>query len=240
MNPIISFEKVSFSYGDLQVLENASFQIQSGEFVGIFGPNGGGKTTLLKLMMGFLEPDGGRISILGKDPDKCLADIAYVPQRLAFDKQFPISVQELVLGGRLSHLPWWGRFSQDEKKLAIEALKKVRLEEHAHRQFGSLSGGQIQRALIARALVSNPKVLLLDEPTAGVDPQSEDEIYTLLKELKGSMTILMVTHHLNSAIGYVDRMLCVQKEVIPLQTKEVCEHHAMGLYHPPLQKENES
>lgn len=232
--PVISLENVNFSYQNTPVLKNVSFAIEQGEFVGVIGPNGGGKTTLLKLLMGFLKPAAGKIEIFNKPPQSALQQMAYVPQTARFDKQFPISVLELVLEGRLSHLPWYGRFSQEDKKAAIESLEKVGMGQFKNAPFGTLSGGQAQRALIARALVSNPQILLLDEPTASVDSQAESWIYDILKELSGKITIVMVTHNLKTAIELVGRVVCVQNSVFILKPQEVCEHFAFGLYHPPL------
>ena len=232
--PIITCDNVSFSYDETPILTDVSFKVEEGEFIGIFGPNGGGKTTLLRLILGFLEPDYGSIKVFGTTPEKAQRQIGYVPQRLRFDKEFPISVMELVLSGRLSHLPWFGRFSQEDKNIAIEMLEKVGLADFKNANFGNLSGGQAQRALIARALVSHPKLLLLDEPTASVDTEAEIEIYKILEELKGKVTILMVTHHLQTAIYQVQRALCVKQNVVSLKPEQVCEHFAIGLYHPPL------
>lgn len=236
MNAIIEVKNVSFAYQESKILQKISFEISQGEFIGIIGPNGGGKTTLLKLLMGFLDPMEGSIQILGMQPSKTQTQLAYVPQVLRYDKQFPISVYELVLTGRLSHLPWYGRYSARDKEAALSALERVGLTDFKEASFGTLSGGQTQRALIARALVSSPKILFLDEPTASVDPQAEADIYALLKSLQSSMTILMVTHDLNAAIGQVGRVFCVQRELISLQPEEVCEHFAIGLYHAPLLK----
>lgn len=234
MANIVRFENVFFSYPRSPVLQGISFQIEAGEFVGIIGPNGGGKTTLLKLMMGFLRPDSGTIEIFGESPQYSIKKLAYVPQTIRFDRQFPISVLELVLSGKLSNLPWYGIFSRADKKAAFHALEKVGLSDYYNRSFGTLSGGQAQRALIARALVSEPKLLLLDEPTASVDSQAEADIYKILNELHKDITIIMVTHDLRAAIDQVERVLCVQREVISLKPEEVCEHFAIGLYHPPL------
>jgi zinc transport system ATP-binding protein len=236
MESIIKLEDVNFSYQDTTVLEDVNVEVQKGEYIGIFGPNGGGKTTLLKLLMGFLKPTSGSITIFGKSPQTSRDKIAYVPQGLRFDRQFPISVSEVVLSGRLSQLPWHGIFLPEDIKIADEMLHKVGLSDMKNRAFGTLSGGQAQRALIARALVSQPKLLLLDEPTASVDSKSEGEIYSILEGLKKTITILMVTHHLRTAIDQVNRVLLVRKNVISLKPEEVCEHFAIGLYHPPLVK----
>lgn len=234
MPPAVHLDNVNFSYQDVLVLKKISFNVQKGEFVGIIGPNGGGKTTLLKLIMGFLRPSTGTISIFGESPTKARQQIAYVPQSLRFDKQFPISVLELVMSGRLSHLPWYGIFNKADKQAALEALDRVGLLDFKDRSFGNLSGGQAQRALIARALASNPQLLLLDEPTASVDANAEGDIYRILKGLQGQITILMVTHNLQAAIELVERVICVQQTATILNPQQVCEHFALGLYHAPL------
>jgi zinc transport system ATP-binding protein len=232
----VSVQHLSFSYQEISVLKDISFEIQQGQFIGIIGPNGGGKTTLLKLLLGFLKPVSGTIKIFGEDPWNAHSKVAYVPQSLRFDKQFPISVLELVLQGRLNHLPWYGCFSKQDKEIALNALERVGLADLSKRPFGSLSGGQAQRTLIARALTSEPELLLLDEPTASVDVKAESEIYEILKKLQGSMTILMVTHNLQAAIELVERVICVQHTAFTLSPQQVCEHYALGLYHAPLIK----
>lgn len=226
---------VSFGYSEQEpILKNCSFEVEKGEFVAIIGPNGGGKTTLFKLLMGVFKPWEGDISILGSDPRKEREAIGYVPQNLRFDRQFPITVRELVLGGRISSLSWFGRYSKEDNERVFVALEKVGLEDFAKKPFGTLSGGQAQRALIARALVQEPKVLLLDEPTANVDIEAEADIYELLDELKGHLTILMVTHDIRAIIHKVKKVLCVQCHVAVMDPQKLCEHFALGLYHYPL------
>lgn len=231
---VIATKQLDFSYRDAVVLKNVNICIHQGEFIGIIGPNGGGKTTLLKLLMGFLEPSRGTVEVFHEKPEKSCSKVAYVPQILRFDRDFPISVNELVLSGRLARLPWYGRFSKQDQEAVDQALEKVNLLDFKNASFGTLSGGQAQRAVIARAIVSEPKILYLDEPTASVDLQAEAEIYEILRGLNTEMTVLMVTHDLKAAIEIVDRVLCVQQEVISLRTEEVCEHFAFGLYHAPL------
>jgi zinc transport system ATP-binding protein len=237
MDQIVEFNEVNFAYQEMLILKNVYLEIYPGEFIGIIGPNGGGKTTLLKLLLGFLKPNSGRISVFGESPSKTtLQHISYVPQTMRYDRDFPISVMEVVLSGLLSRLPWYGRFMKSERLAAFEALDKLGVADLSERSFGTLSGGQAQRVLIARALVSNPKILLLDEPTANVDSLAESIIYKILEELKGQVTILMVTHDLKTVIDRVERVLCVQHEVVSLLPQEVCEHFAFGLYHPPLKQ----
>jgi len=226
---LIEFHHVSFQYGENPLLHDVTFNVKQGEYIGLIGPNGGGKTTLLKLLLGLLEPDSGTIrNHLNTE------QIGYVPQRLHLDPLFPITVLDVVLLGTIAHLPWWGRYKTEEIEKAYDALRTVRLEGLAKQPFGTLSMGQGQRVLIARALASDPKLLILDEPTASVDPQSAYEIYELLKKLKGSITIVMVTHDLKTVIKETDRVLTVHREVQSMKPEEVCEHFAYGLYHTPM------
>jgi zinc transport system ATP-binding protein len=234
ISTVVTFDNVSFAYQQYPVLEHVTFSIQAGEAIGVIGPNGGGKTTLLRLMMGLLAPTSGRINLFGSPPHLSTQRISYVPQVAHLDKQFPISVFELVLSGKLSKLPWYGKYSKEEYAIADEMIAKVGLSDLRNRAFGSLSGGQAQRALIARALVAEPQLLLLDEPTASVDAQAEEHIYTLLRNLRGTIATVMVTHDLQAAIEQVDRVLCVQHSVVDLQPSDVCQHFAVGLYHLPL------
>ncbi|MBX7066312.1 MAG: ATP-binding cassette domain-containing protein [Parachlamydiales bacterium] len=225
----IEIEDLSFSYDRIQVLHKVNLQIAIGEFIGIMGPNGGGKTTLLKLLMGFLTPTSGKLSVLGK--------IGYVPQVQKTDRDFPITVHELILLGALSKTTFWGTYPIEVKDKAIWLMQKLGLYHHRHKVFGSLSGGLAQRALLARALLSDPDLLLLDEPTANIDPASTKIIFELLEELRGKKTILLVTHDLKTIIERVGRVLCVQGNVNSFLPKDVCEHFALGLYHTPLMGE---
>ncbi len=232
MNAIL-IEEVDFAYDKLPILQKVNFQIQEGEFIGIIGPNGGGKTTLLKLLMGFLTPLKGNITLLGLDPKKARKKIGYVPQTNRLDKSFPITVMDIVLTG-LVFASWFGSYPLSVKKEALILMEKLSLIPYKDEPFGSLSGGLVQRTLIARALLCNPPLLFLDEPIASIDPQTKEKIFGLIEEIRGKKTILMVTHDLSTAIEKVDRLLCVEREVSPIGTKEVCEHYALGLYHPPL------
>lgn len=236
MSAAVEFADVSFAYEESPVLSNVTFAVKEREYIGLIGPNGGGKTTLLQLLMGFLIPQKGEIRVFGKSPAEARQHIAYVPQSMRYDRDFPISVLEVVLSGRLSRLTWYGQYLPEDKEAALEALRRVNLLDFRNRAFGTLSGGQIQRTLIARAIVTNPFLLLLDEPTANVDVHVEAEIYRIIKELSQHMTIMMVTHDLQTVIDQVDRILCVQNNVVSLQPEQVCGHFAMGLYHPPLAK----
>ena len=234
--PALLLKNLFFSYDKTLILENVSLTIQEGDFIGIFGPNGGGKTTLLQLIMGFLHPNQGNIILWGSTPQKNSPLIGYVPQITRFDKEFPITVEEVVQMGCLSKLSLWGTLPPHLKQSALDSLEKVGMASFKNHSFGQLSGGQAQRVLIARALVSNPKLLILDEPTASVDPKAEEEILQILTDLKGSMTILMVTHDLQTILHKVEKLLCVHRHVHIFSPSEVCEHFGLGLYHSPLIK----
>ena len=235
MGQAIVVSDITFGYAANEpIISHASFEIQEGDFVAVIGPNGGGKTTLLKLLMGFYTPWQGVISLNGANPKKYPTGVAYVPQNLRFDRQFQITVIELVLGGKLSGLSWFGRYAKQDKEKAMMALGQVGLMDVAEKSFGMLSGGQIQRALIARALVQEPKILLLDEPTANVDIEAEANIYELILKLQGKHTIVMVTHDIRAIIQNVKKVLCVQGKVAIVDPRQLCEHFALGLYHYPL------
>jgi zinc transport system ATP-binding protein len=239
MADILTVRKLGFAYDKTTILSDVNITVQEGEFIGVIGPNGGGKTTLLKLLMGFLEPEEGEILLFGEKPQLKKTHIGYVPQALRYDRSFPLTVLELVLGGQVAFTPWLGWFQQSHKKAALEALERVGLSTFKNAPFSSLSGGQAQRALIARALCSRPKILLLDEPTASVDTNAAADIHSFLNTLKGRITILMVTHDISSIIQQVDRVICVQNQVTSLRPEQVCEHFALGLYHAPLIRSNQ-
>ncbi|HSW86210.1 MAG TPA: ABC transporter ATP-binding protein [Rhabdochlamydiaceae bacterium] len=233
-HPVIEIKNLAFQYEKTPILEEVDLSVFKGEFIGIFGPNGGGKTTLLKIIMGFLKPYRGEVLLFGSPPKSQRKRIGYVPQIARFDKQFPISVLELVLMGCVSKTSWWGGVPNLLKTKARETLSLVGLADKEHVPFGTLSGGQAQRALIARAIVNDPELLLLDEPTASIDPDAETLIFQLLTQLKKSMTILMVTHDLQGIINKAGRLLCVNRRIASHLPKEICEHFALGLYHSPL------
>lgn len=230
----ILIHDLSFGYPDCPVLTHLSLSVEQGEFIGIIGPNGGGKTTLLHLLMGFLRPELGSILLDGLPPKRRREEIGFVPQHFQYDRQFPITVLEVVLMGRLSAAPRFGGYSKEDRAVAYEALERVTMRPAASSLFAELSAGQSQRVLLARALASKPRYLFLDEATANVDPATQENLYRLLRELKEQMTILLVTHDLKTALSSVDRMLLVQGDATLLSKEQVCEHFALGLYHPPI------
>lgn len=227
-HPIVVFDQVFFGYQRVSILTDINVRIYEGEYIGVFGPNGGGKTTFLHLLLGLLQPTSGKIDLF---PNSLRQSIGFVPQRFPFDLKFPISVLEVVLMGALSKVNWMGRMRKRDRVYAKELLDFLGLLPLQHRPFGSLSGGQIQRVLIARALLGRPRILLLDEPTANVDMPSGDTIKKLLSELKDRLTIVHVTHNLDDIMNGAKRIFCINRTLTAYDPKDVCNHFIHGLYH---------
>ncbi len=207
--PLVSVQSVSYKYNSESVLENVSFDIEEGDFLGIIGPNGAGKTTLFHCMLGLLNSYSGRITILNQDIKKykkIFKKIGYIPQKKSIDQKFPLTVEELV---SLS-LP-----RNTSKNIVFEILKQVRLFTMKDKIIGQLSGGQQQRVLIAKALVNNPIILILDEPTNELDPKSQNDFYSLLKELneKNKITIIWSSHDMDAVNKYANKVSCINKRM---------------------------
>lgn len=209
----IEVENLSFAYDGSPVLRNVSLHIADRDFACIVGPNGGGKTTLLKLLLGLLQPQRGRVRVLGVSPERARTRVGYMPQHAQLDPQFPVTVSEVVLMGRLGLTRWIGPFRRRDREAADAALKQVDLHDLRSRAFSQLSGGQRQRALIARAIVCEPRLLLLDEPTANLDPGVEDELQDLLRELNRRMTVVIVSHDVGFVSKNVNTVVCVNRDV---------------------------
>lgn len=225
----ISIQKVEFSYDQSPILKDVNLTIMPLDSVCIVGPNGGGKTTLMKLIIGLLSPDSGSIRIFDKKPEDAFKLVSYVPQYAQYDPQFPISILEVVLMGRLGN-SFTGRYSSTDKQIALDALQQVDLDNLAKRPFSDLSGGQRQRVLIARALASQGKILILDEPTANIDKESETHLFSILKRLNKDMTILMVTHDVGFASKFFKRIACVNREVVMHPTSELTGEVIKDMY----------
>ena len=229
-NFVIQLEGVNVTFGPVPVLEDINLTINEGDFIGIVGPNGSGKTTLLKIVLGLLEPDSGHVSVLGKTAPKSCSSIGYVPQFMDFDRKFPISVLDAVMMGRLSSERILGPFTQGSRDAAMAALQRVKADDLSKRRIGNLSGGQLQRVLLARALVDDPKILLLDEPTANIDCRAEYDFFEMLHELNTQVTIAMVSHDLGFISSHVNRIACVNRNLVCHPARQITPAILAELY----------
>jgi len=200
---IIEIENVTFSYNGEKVLKNINLTVKKGDYLAVIGPNGGGKSTLIKLILGLIKPTKGKIKLH-------TLKIGYVPQYTNFSLDIPITVLDVVLQGRLAKFKFF--YNEEDKKETLEKLKLVKMDGYKDKKISDLSGGERQRVLIARALVSNPEVLILDEPTSAIDVQGQKEIYDILKELK--MTKIMISHDLDFLLEGVNKVAWVNKTLV--------------------------
>jgi zinc transport system ATP-binding protein len=230
----ISVSGLSFAYDTQVVLTDVNLEIHPFDSICIVGPNGGGKSTLVKLIIGLLTPDAGHVRVFGKRPEEARLRIGYVPQYARYDPLFPISVFEVVCMGRLGD-SFTGKYSRKDKEQAMESLAVVGLSDISDHPFTSISGGQRQRVLIARALASGGDILILDEPTANIDHESEMQFFDLLTHLNQSMTILMVTHEVGFASTFFKRIACVNKQVVIHPTSELTGDLIRDMYGGDLQ-----
>lgn len=209
---IVSIKNVTVKYDSYIALKDANLEILEDDFIGIIGPNGGGKTTLIKSIIGSV-PYSGEVTLsptLFKDGKRL---IGYLPQQTTFDKQFPISVIEVVLSGLQSQKGFSIRYSQKDKIKALQLLDSMGIISIADKQIGEISGGQMQRVLLCRAIISEPKLLILDEPTNFVDKHFESELYDILKELNKRMAIVMVSHDVHNISSAVKSIVCVNRTI---------------------------
>lgn len=236
MEKVIELKDVWVRYGNQIILEAINLELkESNGLLGIIGPNGGGKTTFLKVLLGLLKPYRGCVKLFGKSPEKSRELVGYVPQYRGFDFDFPISVWEVALTGRMSHTGLLRKYHEEDKRAAEEALKTVEMFQYRDRQIGQLSGGQRQRVFIARALATNPKLLLLDEPNSGLDPHMQEELYRLLDRLKQKMAIIMVTHDLSAVSVYVDKIACLNRTLHYHDSREIPIEDLEATYQCPVE-----
>jgi len=219
------------------VLEDINLELLEGDFLGLIGPNGGGKSTLLKAMLGLIKPDRGSITIFGKKPAAARSRMGYVPQKTVFDQSFPVKVLDVVLMGRYSRTGLLHRYGLQDRKAALEALQAVGMEERAEREIGALSGGEQQRVFVARSLVSDPELLLLDEPTAGVDSAQQTDFYDLLCHLNRDMgiAIVLVSHDVTAISTYVSKIACLNQRLYYHGSKELSNEDIEKAYGCPVE-----
>ena len=213
---LIKIKNLFFKYQKTDILENVNLTIKDDDFLAIIGPNGGGKSTLLKLILGLLPLQSGKIEKNIKN-----SQIGYVPQNTNLNIDFPITALEVVLMGHVSSKKRIFGYSKDEISCALESLNQVGMKDYANKKIGDLSGGQRQTVFIARALCSNPKIMLLDEPTASIDVQGQQEIYELLKELNKSICIVVVSHDLSILLNYAKNVAHINRSLVYHSLAEV-------------------
>lgn len=225
--PALSVQDLTTDLGGRQVLHDVNFLVANGDFVGLIGPNGAGKTTLLRSILGLIPTRSGKIEVAGQTGSIALDLIGYVPQRHEFAWDFPIDVQGVVMTGRTRKIGWLRQPKKPDYEAVFAALEKVKMTDLARRPVGELSGGQRQRVLMARALATNPAILLLDEPFTGLDMPSQELLLELFAELANEGTsLLMSTHDLGSAVDVCHRIILLNRTVIAHgHASELCDPH---------------
>ena len=239
----IRVEHASIYYGQTPAIADVCLVVPEGAYLGIIGPNGGGKSTLLNGILGLLPLSTGKVSIFGQSPELARKAIGYVPQHTTLNRRFPITLAEVVLSGCIpAGVSPFFRYRAEDRDAANQVIQRLGLERLAKRQASQLSGGEFQKMLLARAMVSQPKLLVLDEPTANVDAPSRAQIFELLQELRREMTILLVSHDLLDIVTRADRIVCVNQKVIyqgePALDENMMESvfgSRVGLYVPQQQ-----
>ena len=207
----VELKGVSIKFNELSVLHDINLSIKENDFMAIIGPNGGGKSTLLKIILGILKPDCGEVSVFGQKPKDARQIMGYLPQHVSFDHDFPIDVFNTVLSGSYHGL--FKGHTHADKEAVLKALKAVNMLDLKDRQISKLSGGQMQRVFIARSIVREPKILLMDEPMASIDPEMQNSFYKLLTRLKDKMTIVLVSHDVGTVSTHVDKIACLNRKL---------------------------
>ena len=230
----VRLEHIFVNFNNENVLDDINLSVKFGDFLGIIGPNGGGKTTLLRVILGLIKPDRGLVRVLGKPPGENRSRVGYVAQNINFDRDFPISVGEVVMTARYSR--GWGikSYSDEDLKIATGAMETTGVNIFAERQIDQLSIGQQQRVFIARALATDPKLLILDEPTASIDPEGQQQFYELLQHLRSDMSIIMVSHDITAVSVYVDKIACMNRRLVYHDSKEISPAELESMYGCPV------
>lgn len=231
---VIAVRNLWAGYEREQVLEDINLTVYEGDYIGLIGPNGGGKTTLIRVLLGLLLPTRGEVRIMGRPVHEGRREVGYVPQVVEFDREFPISVWDVACMGRLGQRRLLQRYTAEDDALVAKALRQVGLYDLRRRPVGELSGGQRQRAYIARALAGQPRILLLDEPTSSVDPQVSSSIYELLRKLNEQVTILLISHDMSAISAYVKTVGCLNRRLFYHGGREITAEMLEQAYRCPI------
>lgn len=229
----VKIRNVDLKYDEHLVLDDICLDIDEKDFMAIIGPNGGGKSTLLKLILGILKPDSGEIKVFGKDPVKSRNLIGYLPQHIKFDPDFPINVFDTVLTGRYHGL--FKGYTAQDREAVLKVLDDMEIKDLKDRQISRLSGGQMQRVFIARAIVRDPKLLIMDEPMASIDPEMQSSFYKLMSNLKNKMAIILVSHDVGAVSTNVDKIACLNRKLYYHGDVENSAHGLEEIYHCPIE-----
>jgi zinc transport system ATP-binding protein len=234
---ILSIRNLWIYRAEHAVLEDINLEMEAGDFLGLIGPNGGGKSTLLKAMLGLMKPDRGSISLFGLPPAAARSRVGYMPQKTVFDRSFPIDALDVVLMGRYSRRGLMHRYGRMDREAALRALEAVGMQDRANREIGALSGGEQQRVFVARSLVSDPALLLLDEPTAGVDSAQQTEFYDLLCHLNRdlSIAIVLVSHDITAISKHVKKIACLNQRLYYHDSRELSNDDIEKAYGCPVE-----
>ena len=235
MNKLIDIKHVTASYGTKTVLRDISLNIWENDFLGIIGPNGGGKTTLLKVILGLLSPVSGNIRFFKGEKEVSSLKIGYLPQMNNIDKKFPISVREVIASGLAAEKPRFKSYTPSQQQRVEEVLHQMGLEELSKRAIGELSGGQLQRVLLGRSIVAKPEVLILDEPNSYVDKRFESRFYQLLEEINKESAIILVSHDIGTILSMVKNIACVNESLHYHPGADVSEEWLNGHYECPIE-----
>jgi len=232
MNKILEVVKASAGYNSEIILKDINFEVIDNDFIGVIGPNGGGKTTLLKLLLGELKPFNGQVNYFQSKKEETL--FGYLPQVSTIDREFPITVMDIVLSGLMSNNGLWGGNQKENRKKGFEILNTAGVSHLYKKSVGELSGGQLQRVFLCRALISKPRLLILDEPNTFVDNKFEKELYELLRELNKEMAIIMVSHDVGTITSYVKTIACVNRNLHHHRSNRITPEQ-LAAYDCPIQ-----
>lgn len=228
----VEMENVSLTINKQPVLQDINLNIADDDFLAIIGPNGGGKSTLLKVILGLLKPDHGRVTVFANEPGNPNNPVGYLPQHVSFDPDFPINVFDTTLSGR--YHGFFKNYTDEDRERVVTALKEVGMLKYQDRQMSQLSGGQVQRVFIARALVRDPKLLLLDEPMASIDPEMQNSFYNLLSQLRSRMAIVLISHDVGAVSTQVENIACLNQKLYYHGPVENSEKGLEAVYKCPI------